>query len=429
MLRKLREDKGALLKKMGDLYEAGKKADGMTEVQVKEYNDLRAQVEALDDQIKVAEDAEARASTVGTGSGVQVASPEEKKVAARYSLHKAIRQHMAGKVLDGIEGEMHQEAVNEARQSGLSLEGVGLPSSFVQLGRNQRDLTVGTTTAGGHTVATDLGGLIPILNPNPVVIGLGAQVLDGLVGNLDLPRHNTQGAASWLAENGAASEGDDAFNKISLTPHRLARITEISKQLLAQSSIGVEAFTRKSLEDAISIALDVAAINGSGSSNQPTGVLNTSGIGSVAGGTNGLIPTWGNIVALETAAETANALMGNLNYLSTPGVKGALKTALKASGVSGYIWSEDNTLNGYRAIASNNVPSTLTKGSASGICHAVIFGNWNELIIGQWAGVDITVDPYTKAEQALVRMVVNTYWDIALRHPASFAAMKDALIA
>jgi len=142
-----------------------------------------------------------------------------------------------------------------------------------------------------------------------------------------------------------------------------------------------------------------------------------------------LIPTFGNIVGLETAVDTANALMDNLNYLSTPGVKGKLKTTLKASGVSGYIWGEDNTLNGYRAIGSNNVPSTLTKGTADSICHAIIFGNWNELIIGQWAGVDITVDPYTKADYALVRMVVNTYWDIALRHPASFAAMKDALIA
>ena len=429
MLRKLREDKGALLKKMGDLYAEGQKVGGMNEAQVKEYNEAKTSVEALEDQIRVAEDAEARASTIGSGSGVQSASSEEKKVAAHYSLHKAIRQHMAGKQLDGIEGEMHQEAEKEARASGLSLNGVGLPASFVQLGRAKRDLTVGTTTAGGHTVATELGGLIPILNPKPVVIGLGAQVLDNLAGNVDLPRHNTQGAASWYAENAQASEADDAFNKISLTPHRLARATEISKQLLAQSSIGVEAFTRKSFEDAIAIALDVAAINGSGSSNQPTGILNTSGIGSVAGGTNGLIPTWGNIVALETAVDTANALMDNLNYLSTPGVKGVLKGVLKASGVSGYIWGEDNTLNGYKAIGSNNVPSTLTKGSASAICHAIIFGNWNELIIGQWAGVDITVDPYTKADYALVRMVVNTYWDIALRHPASFAAMKDALIA
>lgn len=423
-LRELKEKRGAILKQMDGIAEAG--AGKLTADQLKQYNDLKAEAEELRANIEILEDAAARAAS-GSAPVSSAVSEGEKKDFGKFSIVRAMGLLQKNRQLDGIEAEVHQEAEREARSLGISLDGVGIPSRFIHLGK--RDLTVGTATAGGNTVATDLGGLIPFLNPKPVVMGLGADVMSGLVGNLDLPRHSTQAAASWYAENAQASEADDAFNKISLTPKRLARVTEISKQLLAQSSIGIESFVRKSLETSIALALDTAAINGSGSSNQPTGILNTSGIGDVAGGTNGAVPTWAHILELEGDVDTANALMGNLHYLTTPGIKAKLKGTLKSSGVSGYIWSEGDELNGYNAVGSNLVPSTLTKGSASAICHAIIFGNWSELIIGQWAGVDITIDPYTKADSALVRMIVNSWWDIAVKHPASFSAMKDALVA
>ena len=95
-----------------------------------------------------------------------------------------------------------------------------------------------------------------------------------------------------------------------------------------------------------------------------------------------------------------------------------------------YLWDQrDSGLNGYNAEVSTNVPSDLDKGTSTGVCHAMIFGNWEDLLIGQWGGLDLVVDPYTKAKNAQIELVVNSWWDIAVRHPESFAAMQDALIA
>jgi HK97 family phage major capsid protein len=134
------------------------------------------------------------------------------------------------------------------------------------------------------------------------------------------------------------------------------------------------------------------------------------------------------MVDLETAVAEDNALMGNLAYLTTPGIKGALKKAVKESGQASYVFEGDNSINGYNAYVSSSMPSALTKGTSSD-CHAIVFGNFSELIIAQWAGVDIVVDPYSLSKNAKIQLVVNAWYDIAVRHAASFAAMKDALVA
>ena len=258
---------------------------------------------------------------------------------------------------------------------------------------------------------------------------LGATVLTGLMGNVDFPRNDADATAVWEGENDANAETSPTFDRIQFSPKRLGAFTDISKQLMVQSSLDVEAFVRRRLSFAIAKALDSAAINGSGTAPEPRGILNTSGIGSVVGGTNGAVPDWADIVDLETEVAIDDADLGRLAYLTTPGIRGKLKKTLVDSGSGIFIWGTNSTeINGYRAAVSTQIPSTLTKGSASN-CHAIIFGNWEELLIGQWAGVDIVVDPYSGAKNALVTLVVNSWWDVAVRHPASFAAMKDALVA
>ena len=350
-------------------------------------------------------------------------SPEGKAV-KRFSWTKAINAAVEGRSQDGVEKEMFEEATREARESGISLSGaVRVPAFF------KRDMTAGTTTEGGHTIQTEVGDVIPFLHPQMQVEALGATMLTGLTGNLDLPRNDGAPSAAWEGENDANAETNATFDKISLTPNRLGAFIDVSKQLLLQSTISIDAFIQRELETAIAKAVDIAAINGSGSGNQPTGILNTSGIGDVAGGTNGAVPTFDNLVDLESEVAIDNADMGALAYLTTPGIRGALKKAKIDAGSGVFVWGQnDGGLNGYNAVVSTQVPSTLTKGSSSGVCHAVIFGNWNELIIAQWGGYDLVIDPYTKAANGLVVMVANSWWDIALRHAESFAAMKDALI-
>ena len=130
---------------------------------------------------------------------------------------------------------------------------------------------------------------------------------------------------------------------------------------------------------------------------------------------------------LKTEVATDNADMGRLNYLTTPGIRGLLKGTAKDAGSGQFVWGESSTLNGYNAAVSTQVPSNLTKGSGTSL-HAIIFGNWEELIIAQWGGYDLVVDPYTSSKNALVTLVANSWWDIALRHAESFAAMKDAAL-
>ena len=312
-----------------------------------------------------------------------------------------------------------------AKKMGRESRGFFVPNEV-----QKRDLLVGTPTAGGNTVATDLlaSSFIDLLRNKMAVTGLGAKFLTGLVGQIAIPRQTAGATAYWVAENGAPTESQQAFDQVTMTPKTLGAFTDVSRKLLLQSSIDVEGLVRNDLATVIAMAIDLAAINGSGASNQPTGILNTAGIGSVAGGTNGLIPTWGNLVDLESQVAVANADLGALGYLTNAKVRGKLKQVSKVSGQNGFIW-EDGTVNGYATGVSNQVPSNLTKGTASGICSAILFGNFADLIIGQWGNLDIMVDPYTGSTAGTVRVVALQDVDVAVRHAESFAAMKDALTA
>lgn len=308
---------------------------------------------------------------------------------------------------------------------------------YVPVEVQKRDLNVGTATAGGHTVATNLlaANFIDLLRNRMMVMRMGAQMLPGLVGNIAIPRATGGATAYWVAESGAPTESQPSFDQVPMSPKTVGAYSDISRKLLLQSSMDVEGFVRNDLANVVGRAIDLAAINGSGASNQPTGILNTSGIGDVAGGTNGLAPTWAHIIELWSDIAVANADFGTIGILTNAKVIGKLMSTLKASGVAGYIvenFPDDSGITntgGVRTGVSNQVPSNLTKGTSSGVCSALINGNWNDLIIGQWGALDLMVDPYTGSTSGTVRVVALQDVDIAVRHPESFSAMKDALTA
>lgn len=343
---------------------------------------------------------------------------------------------------DGIEAEMMQEGVAEARAAQLTefdKNGFMVPSmcSYKRHNPNsemeRRDLVAGTNSAGGFLVETKNGGLIGFLDPNTPLHQLGARVLTGLSGNLTFPRQSARGTGYAVAEQGSITESTQTLQQLSLSPKRQGAFTELSMQVLLQGSPDAEQLVRDDLRAVLSQLQEQYAIQGTGSSNQPTGITATSGIGSVAGGTNGLIPTWGNIVGLETEVAVRNALRGQLGYLTTPQVAGVLKQVKRDVAGNGFIWEGLNNgggmVNGYKAATSTLVPSALTKGSASGICHAIIFGNFQELIMAYWGGMEIVFDPYSLAVTGSYRITANTFMDVGVRHAQSFSAMLDALIA
>lgn len=360
---------------------------------------------------------------------------DEQRVKKSYSFLRAANLIANNKSLDGLELEMHQEAEREFKQAGISASGnLYIPKMIVK--NEKRDMTVSSAPGGGNTVPTILGDLIPFLDPRLAVIQAGATLLTGLTGNLDFPRNDAAATATWETENSANDETSPTFDKISMSPNRLGAFTDISKQLLVQSSVDIENFVRNRLSEAVNRALDYALINGDNSAQPFYGILNTVGIGSVVIGTDGGPLTYKHIIDLETELATDNADFGTLAYLTTPGVRGFLKNTEKASGTAQFVWSDGappvgqqgirtDLLNGYRAYVSTQVPSNLTKGNGTGL-HSVIFGNFAELLIGQWAGLDVVVDPYSSSKNALVTIVVNSWWDAAVRHAQSFAAIKDA---
>lgn len=317
-----------------------------------------------------------------------------------------------------------------------SKQGRSAQGFYVPVEVQKRDLNVTTGTAGGNTVQTNLlaASFIDLLRNRMQVARMGAQFLTGLTGQIAIPRQTGGATAYWVAESGSPTESQAAFDQVTMTPRTVGAFSDISRKLLLQSSIDVEGFVRSDLATVLAMAIDLAAINGTGSgNNQPTGILGTSGIGDVAGGTNGLAPTWAHIVELWSDLAVANADFGALGILTNAKVHGKLMNTLKAAGVAGYIASDfpDATgisnYGGIRAGVSNQVPSNLVKGTSGAVCSALISGNWNDLIIGQWGTLDLMVDPYTGSTSGTVRVVALQDVDVAVRHAESFSAMKDAL--
>jgi HK97 family phage major capsid protein len=307
---------------------------------------------------------------------------------------------------------------------------------FVPYDVLKRDLSTGTAAAGGDLVGTThmAGSFIEMLRARMMVTNLGAKLLSGLVGDFEIPKQTGGASVYWIGEDDDTTGSDQQFGSVKLSPKTASAKTKFTRRLMLQSSPDVENLVRSDLATAIALGIDKAAISGAGINNEPTGILNISGIGAVIGGANGAVPGWADIVALETEVAADDADIGNLAYLTNAKVRGKLKTTEKAANTAQFIWGDGaggdagfGMLNGYRAGASNQVPSTLTKGTAASICSAILFGNWGDLLIGEWGVLDIQVDPYSAGDSGgtIVRAFQDV--DVAARNAQSFAAMQDAL--
>jgi Phage capsid family./Caudovirus prohead protease. len=341
----------------------------------------------------------------------------------RYSMLRAINalanpRDKRAQEAAAFEIEVSQSACDKlGRQS----RGIYVPGEVLR-----RDLTVGTATAGGHTVAIDLkaDSFIDLLRHRLLLPGMGATLLTDLVGNVAIPRQTGGATAYWVAESGSPTESQQAFDQVTLSPKTVGAFTDISRKLLLQSSADVENFVQGDLAKVLALAIQQAAISGSGTAPEPRGILNTTGIGTL-GGTNGDTLNHASIVGLETEVAVDNADIGTLAYLTNARARGKAKvTYIDGSGTGIPVWGGGSTpLNGYRAEVTNAVPSNLTQGSGTDLS-AIIFGNWADLLIGLWGGLDLMVDPYTGSTSGTVRIVALQDVDVAVRHPESFAAGK-----
>ena len=328
----------------------------------------------------------------------------------------------------------HEREVSDelGRRLGRSANGLFVPSSVLF---TRSTMVAGTDALGGYTVGTDHrpDQFVAPLRAQAMVVALGARVITGLIGDVSIPKQSGSATAQWVTETNGATGSNQSFGSVALSPGTVTANVVYSKQLLVQSSPSIEQIVRDDLKAQIGLAVDLAAIAGSGSGGEPTGILNTAGIGTVALGTDGAAPTWDSVVDLEAAVADNNADLGSLAYLTNSAVRKKLKRTTKVSGDAGagFVWEDGDVpgmgrLNGYTAAVSNHVPSDLTKGAGTGLS-ALIFGNWTDLLIGEWGIVDIVVDPYSLATTNKVTVTATMYVDVAVRRAESFGAITDAV--
>ncbi len=296
---------------------------------------------------------------------------------------------------------------------------------------------VGTAATGGNLVATQLlaESFIEVLRNQLVTAQLGARYLTGLVGNIDIPRQISQTSTNWVGESAAATEGNATFDKVSLRPKTITALSRMSRLMLLQSTPAIEMLARQDLLAVIALAIDLAALSGSGAGNQPTGIVNQAGVASVVGGTNGANLSFDHIIQLKYATKFANAPQGAAAYALNSKAIGYLSTLKSTTG--SYLWDPQggltagspDRLKGSPYAESQQLRSSLTKGTSAGVCSELIYGNWQELFIGQWGVTELALNPYETTAfsngDVLLRAMQTT--DVGVRHGASFAVMTDAL--
>lgn len=331
-----------------------------------------------------------------------------------FSLMKALRamsNPSDRKAQDAASFEF-EAAAEAAKRDGVDPQGLYIPAD-VRRSWMARDIN---TTNDAGLIAEDFrgGDFIDVLRNASSVMQAGATMLSGLSGDVKIPKKTAASTAGWIStEGGASSESEPTFGQVAMSPKTVGAHTDITRLMMMQSSLDIEALIRNDLATGIALAIDNGALQGSGSSGQPTGIANTSGINAPTSFA-AANPTFAEVVAMETAVAEDNALMGNLAYILPASMYGALKTTAKDAGSGQFVVAPDGSMNGYNAVVSNQV----TAGD-------LYFGNFADLLIGMYGGLDITVDPYTASSSGTVRIVALQTVDVAVRHAVSFAYNND----
>lgn len=349
----------------------------------------------------------------------------QKNEGRSFSLLRFVRG-IAENSLSGLEAEVAQMGAEEYRRLGLSQFGTVIPSVALRSAAGQN---YGTDADGGYLKETMPARWVDLLKKKLAIADMGATILTDLVGTLPVIS-SAQISAGWGAEAAQASVTKAAFAKASMTPHRNYVQTALTKDLLRQTSFDVEGYLLELMVEAHANLIENAAINGTGSSNQPTGILAAANTLSVSTGQTPAAISWATVVAMETALNSNDSNKGRVGYLTNAKVWGALKTTAKFANGDTPIMPENpaNRLNGYYADFSSFVPSNLTKGSGSSAVSnlsAMIMGNFRDLYIGQWGGIDVVVDPYTLAKSAEIVLTLNAWNDVLVAEPKSFVICKD----
>lgn len=345
---------------------------------------------------------------------------KEKKPADTFDLPERDKKKFSSRRLimscmpDSGEKAEHERAVCSAyaKERGLNPRGIIIPRELLS---QDRTMTVASSTGGGNLVGTNLlaNEFIPLAGNVAIADKLGCVRLPGLVGDVAIPTQTGAITLGWMTDESTGADASDmTVGQKTMSPQTGHGTTSYSRKLLLQSTPAIDGLINTDLQRIANLGVDKAVFHGRGHTTygEPQGIYGTSGIGLNTVKTSW---TWADILAMETAVAAANLEVNTSAYITTPTIRGSLKGTLKASGVSGYIW-ENNEVNGYRAFASNQITAGF-----------VFFGDFSQVVIGEWSGLDIVVDAVT-SKVGLVYVTVFVSVDVVLRYAGAFANYKPS---
>jgi HK97 family phage major capsid protein len=423
-LRRTRAQKIDQLNRLNTLAESETRA--LTPEEQAQYDTLKAEVMALGERIARIE--EAAGLTAAAAAEAECASARSTPIDAGrdplpwrnpnhpFLITRAIAALMEGRQLSGVEAETTAELAKRYKRPA---QGFYLPPTLAHVQTRALDVSggAGAIVTALHTEFIDL------LRNRTLVQTAGATILSDMVGPFGIPRLTAGAAGSWVAEGSAPSTSSQTIDQVAFTPKTVTAFTDITRRFIKQTSLDSEALVKKDLATALAVAIDLGALNGGGT-NAPTGLLQNSSVPTVAIDTTGGAPTWAKIVELESKVASYSADTGKLAYMGNSKVRGKLKTTVRDSNTAAvYLWHQ-GLVNDYPCYVSNQIPSNLTKSTGTALS-AMIFGNWEDLIIAAWGAADVIVDPYTGSSAGTVRIVVIQEADVNPRHPESFAKILD----
>jgi HK97 family phage major capsid protein len=388
----------------------------LSETEQREFDAGRVELDRLDREVRNAEflaEADRRADAEPITGGRDSLQDLE----SRYRVGKALAEFADSGRLTGAEGEFQAE--HRTGRAGA----ITMPTSLFLGSRETRAITTDAPAGGpgGMLVGTTMGAMSDRLRPALAVESMGATVISGLTSGLELPKLKSSGTAGWIAEHTNANRTDPTFAKTQMGPKTVAAEYEMSRKMMIQAA-ALESILRADIGWLLAQAVDGASIKGGGA-NEPTGILSTVGVTTVALGTNGGPLALDAIADLIGAIDDANATA--TGFLTNSKVK---RAAMKLKDAQQRPYGVPAVFANSPVTFSNQVPSNLTKGTGTNLS-AILYGNWSDLVIGYWSSVDILLNPYhgdvASKGGALLHAFLDA--DIALRNGESFAAIKDVV--
>ena len=387
-------DKKDLLKKEAEalIASAEKEVRKLVEPEESRFNEITTEIAQIDIQIREIEQKNKKNFN-------KINNPSMEK----FSLLKAINDVANNRQLDERAQEVINAGIAEFRKAGQNYSGqIVLPVE------ERADIQATVATAGQENVAEDKLGILEPLRQNLVLVQAGASYLTGLIGNVSIPAYSGSNV-NWAGEVAGATDGAGSFTEVNLEPKRLTAFIDVSKQFLIQDSNSAEAMLKRDIVNAISCKLESTILGKAvGDATKPAGMF---AVAPTIAGT----PTFASVVGMESTLEDGN-VKGRKSYIMNPSAKAIFKTTEKAAGFPSYLM-EGNELNGYPVLVSSAVANALQIGANE---NGVLFGCFEDYVIGQWGGIDLTVDPYTQAANGKVRLVINAYFDAKPRRTGSF---------